>query len=73
MMDKVLQLAKKAGCAAVTLEAEQSNHILIGWYEKFGFEIKKILRDYHSTGLHAVRMRLSLKPAFRGGRVRGCS
>jgi len=73
MMDKALALAKKAGCAAVTLEAEHSNLILIRWYEKFGFEIKKILRDYHSTDRHAVRMRLALKPALKGGRARGRS
>jgi len=73
MMEKTLALAKKAGCAAVTLEADQSNRVLTGWYEKFGFEIKQTLRDYYSPGRHAVRMRLDLKPALEGGRARGRS
>ena len=73
MMEQALMLARQANCAAVTLEAEQSNCALISWYEKFGFEIKKTLRDYHSSGRHAVRMRLTLKPAQQGGRVRGRS
>lgn len=73
LMEKALTLARHAGCAAVTLEAEQNNRALIRWYEKFGFEIKKILRDYHTAGRHAVRMRLEIKTAQRGGRVRGRS
>jgi len=73
MMEEAFALAKKAGCTAVTLEADKSNRVLIGWYEKFGFEIKQTLRDYYSPGRHAVRMRLALKPALKGGRVRGRS
>jgi [ribosomal protein S18]-alanine N-acetyltransferase len=73
MMEKALTLARCAGCAAITLEAEQSNSALISWYEKFGFEIKKTLRHYHALDRHAVRMRLELKPALKGGRVRGRS
>jgi len=73
MMEEAFALAKKAGCTAVTLEADKSNRVLTGWYEKFGFEIKQTLRDYYSPGRHAVRMRLALKPALKGGRVRGRS
>ena len=73
MMEQALILARRADCEAVTLEAERSNRALISWYEKFGFEIKKTLSDYHSPGRHAVRMRLTLKPALKGGRVRGRS
>ena len=73
MMDHALKLARRAGCAAVTLEADQHDRVLTGWYEKFGFQIKKTLHDYHSPGAHAVRMRLTLKPALKGGRVRGRS
>jgi len=73
MMEKAFALAKKAGCTAVTLEADKSNRVLTGWYEKFGFEIKQTLRDYYSLGHHAVRMRLELKPALEGGRARGRS
>lgn len=73
MMEKALAAARLAGCAAVTLEAERSKRKLISWYEKFGFEIRQTLRDYHSSGRHAVRMRLALEPALKGGRVCGRS
>jgi ribosomal protein S18 acetylase RimI-like enzyme len=73
MMEQAVMLARRANCAAVTLEAEHNDRALISWYEKFGFEIQKTLRDYHSPGRHAVRMRLTLKPAQQGGRVRGRS
>ncbi|HNX53173.1 MAG TPA: N-acetyltransferase [Pontiellaceae bacterium] len=73
MMEKALSMARHAGCDAVTLEAELSERKLISWYENFGFEIKKTLIDYHSSGRHAVRMRLALKPALKGGRVCGRS
>ena len=73
MMEKALALARRADCDAVILEADEHDRRLTGWYEKFGFQIKKTLRDYHSPGAHAVRMRLSLKTALKGGRVRGRS
>ncbi|NOU36397.1 MAG: GNAT family N-acetyltransferase [Kiritimatiellaceae bacterium] len=73
MMEMALSLARRADRTAVTLEAEHSKPALIKWYESFGFEIKKILQDYHASGRHAVRMRLELKSALKGGRVRGRS
>lgn len=73
MVEKALALASRAGCWAVTLEADNKNRALIGWYEKFGFETETTLRDYYSRGRHAVRMRLALEIAHQGGRVRGRS
>jgi ribosomal protein S18 acetylase RimI-like enzyme len=73
MVEHALKLARRAGCTGVTLEADQHDRVLTGWYEKFGFQIKKTLHDYHSPGAHAVRMRLTLNPALKGGRVRGRS
>ncbi|MFA6172334.1 MAG: N-acetyltransferase [Kiritimatiellales bacterium] len=73
MMEQALILARRAGCDAVTLEADEHDRRLTGWYEKFGFQIKKTLSDYHSPGAHAVRMRLTLTTALKGGRVRGRS
>jgi len=73
MMEKALTLARRAGCDAVTLEADEHDRRLTGWYEKFGFKIKKTLSDYHSPGAHAVHMRLTLNTALKGGRVRGRS
>lgn len=73
MVERALLLARRADCDAVTLEADEHDRVLTGWYEKFGFQIKKTLSDYHSPGAHAVRMRLILKTALEGGRVRGRS
>ncbi len=73
LVDYALALARQTGCDAVTLEAEHGNSKLVNWYEKFGFKIKQTLQEYYSPGCHAVRMRLILKPALKGGRVRGRS
>ncbi len=73
LMEQALTLARRADCTAVTLEADQHDRRLTSWYEKFGFRIKKTLSDYHSPGAHAVHMRLTLKTALKGGRVRGRS
>jgi ribosomal protein S18 acetylase RimI-like enzyme len=68
-----IALARKTGRTSVTLEADRRNKALTGWYETFGFQHHRILRDYYSPGRHAARMRLSLNPALKGGRVCGRS
>jgi ribosomal protein S18 acetylase RimI-like enzyme len=73
MVEKALVLARADGCDTVSLEAERSNRVLTGWYEQFGFSGKHVLKDYYSPGRHAVRMKLPIKPALKGGRVRGRS
>jgi ribosomal protein S18 acetylase RimI-like enzyme len=73
LVQRAVGLARKSGRFSVMLEADRRNKILTGWYETFGFQIYRILKDYYSPGRHAVRMRLKLKPALKGGRVRGCS
>ena len=73
LVEKALAVAKQAGAESVTLEADQSNVILTGWYETFGFAAGQTLKDYYSPGCHAVRMRLVLHPALKGGRVCGRS
>lgn len=73
MVQRAVALARKSGRSSVTLEADRRNKVLTGWYEKFGFVTCRILRDYYSPGRHAVRMKLPLKPALRGGRVCGRS
>lgn len=73
MVHRALALARKSGRSSVTLEADRRNRVLTGWYETFGFEIHRVLKDYYSPGRHAVRMILSLKPALKGGRLCGRS
>jgi ribosomal protein S18 acetylase RimI-like enzyme len=73
LVNRAVALARKTGRSSVTLEADRRNKVLTGWYETFGFQTYRILKDYYSPGRHAVRMRLKLKPALKGGRVRGCS
>lgn len=73
LVNYAISLARKTGRSSVTLEADRRDRVLTAWYEGFGFETYRILRDYYSPGRHAVRMRLSLKPALKGGRVCGCS
>lgn len=70
LLEKAVALARKTGKRAVVLEADRRNKVLTGWYEGFGFRITAVLKDYYSTGRHAVRMRLELKPALKGGRAR---
>lgn len=73
LVQKAVELAQASGRSSVTLEADRRNKVLTGWYEGFGFKTDRILRDYYSPGRHAVRMRLLLKPALKGGRVCGSS
>jgi ribosomal protein S18 acetylase RimI-like enzyme len=73
LVHRALALTRKTGRSSVTLEADRRNKVLTGWYETFGFQHHRILRDYYSPGRHAARMRLLLKPALKGGRVCGRS
>jgi ribosomal protein S18 acetylase RimI-like enzyme len=73
LVQRAIALACKTGRLRVTLEADRRNKVLIGWYERFGFEVHRVLKEYYSPGRHAARMRLSFKPALKGGRVRGRS
>ncbi|MBM4153208.1 MAG: GNAT family N-acetyltransferase [Kiritimatiellaceae bacterium] len=68
-----IELARQTERVSVTLEADRRDAVLTRWYEGFGFNTYRVLQDYYSVGRHAVRMRLWLKPALKGGRVRGCS
>ena len=72
LVQRAVALARRVGRSAVTLEAEQKNRVLVGGYETFGFKTEKMLKNYYSPGHHAVRMRLTLRPA-RGGDARGRS
>lgn len=70
LVHRAIALARKTGRTSVTLEADRRNKVLTGWYERFGFEVYRVLKNYYSPSRHAVRMRLVLDPALKGGRVR---
>ncbi|MCC7299903.1 MAG: GNAT family N-acetyltransferase [Verrucomicrobia bacterium] len=74
LVNRAIKLAHKTDRTSITLEADRRNKVLTGWYETFGFQTYRVLKDYYSPGRHAVRMmRLIVKPALKGGRVCGRS
>lgn len=73
LIHHAIALARENGRSTVLLEADSRDKGLTSWYESFGFQSHHVFKHYYSQGWHAVRMRLSLKPALKGGRVRGCS
>jgi ribosomal-protein-alanine N-acetyltransferase len=73
LVKMAVALARTLGFPAVTLEADRRNRVLVRWYERFGFEVSEVMKDYYSPGRHAVRMRLALKPVLKGGLIRGGS
>ncbi|MES2154120.1 MAG: N-acetyltransferase [bacterium] len=48
--------ARGAGCQWLSLEAEQADPRLVGWYEGQGFTTVARLRDFYHDGCHALRM-----------------
>lgn len=48
--------ARKAGCSWLTLEAEEADPRLVGWYRQQGFATAARLADYYHSGCHALRM-----------------
>ena len=67
LVQRAIALARETGRVSVTLEADRRNKVLTGWYEQFGFEVDRVLKDYYSPGRHAVRMRLSLSEGRSDG------
>ena len=65
LVNRAILLARRSGRNFVSLEADRRNRRLIAWYESFGFETVRVLKDYYSPGRDAVRMRLCLKTAER--------
>ncbi|MGE4489167.1 MAG: GNAT family N-acetyltransferase [Kiritimatiellales bacterium] len=71
LVQRSILLARRTGRTTVSLEADRRNRVLTRWYEGFGFETFRVLTDYYSPGRHAVRMRLMLETAHKGGRICG--
>ena len=62
LMRAILDLARRHGCEAVTLECDQGNVALVQWYERMGFVSGRVIRAYYGPGDHGLRMRLALAP-----------
>ncbi len=52
---------RQAGCTKCFLEVKLDNTRAIPLYEKMGFERSRIVPNYYSSGVHALKMKKSLK------------
>jgi len=68
-----LDLARRGGRRAVSLEVDRRNRALIDWYARFGFEPRRVLKDYYAPGRDALRMRRPLAPDPKGIPTSVCS
>lgn len=60
LMRHAEQLAREAGAAWVSLEAEEQDPRLVRWYEGQGFRTVARLPDFYHEGCSALRMRKRL-------------
>lgn len=49
-------LARTAGCTWMTLEAEEQDTRLVGWYQQHGYSTVEHLVDFYHGGCSALRM-----------------
>lgn len=56
LMRHAEELARKAGCALVSLEADPREPGLVPWYERQGYRVVVRLADFYAKGRPAVRM-----------------
>lgn len=73
LVQQAVKEARRSGRGFVTLEADRRNRVLTGWYERLGFQLVRVLKDYYSPGRHAVRMQQALEPKRAGGQTCGCA
>ena len=57
LMAHAEDLARRAGCAWVSLEADPQEPGLVGWYERQGYGVVARLPDFYGPRRHAVRLR----------------
>ena len=60
LMDSLMQSLKEAGCTSCFLEVKMDNGRAIPLYEKMGFTRSRIVPNYYSNGVHALKMKKSL-------------
>jgi [ribosomal protein S18]-alanine N-acetyltransferase len=66
LMQHAERMARKAGCAWVTLEADPKEPGLVPWYEAQGYLTVRRLPQYYHGGRAAVRMVKPVAGATRG-------
>ena len=60
LMDSLMRSLKEAGCTSCFLEVKMDNGRAIPLYEKMGFTRSRIVPNYYSNGVHALKMKKSL-------------
>jgi len=56
LLQKLLEALLERGATHVRLEVENSNEAALALYQKLGFRIMGLLRDYYGSGRHAYIM-----------------
>ena len=60
LMDSLMESLRNAGCTSCFLEVKMDNGKAIPLYEKMGFRRSRIVPNYYSSGVHALKMKKSL-------------
>lgn len=60
LMDALIEGLRQAGCTNCFLEVKLDNEKAIPLYEKMGFSRSRMVPNYYSDGVHALKMRKSL-------------
>lgn len=60
LLDSLTERLRQAGCTKCFLEVKLDNDSAIPLYEKMGFERSRIVPNYYSSGVHALKMKKSL-------------
>lgn len=60
LMDALMESLRRAGCTSCFLEVKMDNGKAIPLYEKMGFRRSRIVPNYYSSGVHALKMKKPL-------------
>ena len=60
LLNALTEQLRRAGCTRCFLEVKLDNDKAIPLYEKMGFERSRIVPNYYSSGVHALKMKKSL-------------
>jgi ribosomal-protein-alanine N-acetyltransferase len=60
LLASLMDSLRQSGCSRCFLEVKLDNFRAIPLYEKMGFERSRIVPNYYSAGVHALKMKRSL-------------
>jgi len=60
LMDALMESLRRSGCTSCFLEVKMDNDKAIPLYEKMGFRRSRIVPNYYSMGVHALKMKKPL-------------